>query len=363
LRGINHQTWYLKVQYKGADWTGRLLEGFERHPTYQRREKVRIDIMRRFGYFSTESNGHLSEYVAWYRKRPAEIKKWIDLGTWIDGETGGYLRVCTQGRNWFQTDFPKWMKQTSPKFGPHDRSIEHGSYIIESIVTAGSIAAISTSSIATPSPTCRRIAWSRCRVLSTVWVCISRRWASCPRLCRCVQRVGQCPAPGGAGGGARRRDAFETGDDDGSAGRGGVHPARDFADDGRNARRPGAMAAAIPPGHTGRQKTICRRTPSWQTRYEGRRAPAAQVAETNAEFDRDRQGRASVLLPVALPVKKLNLPDAGIKLATPVEYLASAFLCDIRAIHGGADGLVYIQSDVRIPRAGAGSCSMAPMAR
>ena len=29
--GINHQTWYVSVLYEGADWTDRLLEGFEQH--------------------------------------------------------------------------------------------------------------------------------------------------------------------------------------------------------------------------------------------------------------------------------------------------------------------------------------------
>ena len=93
--GINHQTWYISVKHKGEDMTGKLLEAFEKHPVYSKTEKVRIDMLRRFGYFSTESNGHLSEYVPWYRKRPEEIKDWIDLGSWINGETGGYLRVCT----------------------------------------------------------------------------------------------------------------------------------------------------------------------------------------------------------------------------------------------------------------------------
>ena len=69
-----------------------------------RTEKVRIDVLKRFGYYSTESNGHLSEYVPWYRKRLDEITKWIDLSSWINGETGGYLRVCTEGRNWFEAD-------------------------------------------------------------------------------------------------------------------------------------------------------------------------------------------------------------------------------------------------------------------
>lgn len=133
--GINHQTWYIQVKHKGEDMTGKLLEAFENHPEYSRTEKVRIDILRRFGYYSTESNGHLSEYVPWYRKRPDEIKDWIDLGTWINGETGGYLRVCTEGRNWFETDFPNWLKEPAWKFGPHQRGQEHGSYIIEGLET------------------------------------------------------------------------------------------------------------------------------------------------------------------------------------------------------------------------------------
>jgi alpha-galactosidase len=133
--GINHQTWYVQVRHRGEDLTGRLLEAFERHPDFSRTEKVRIDMLRRFGYYSTESNGHLSEYVPWYRKRPDEIMEWIDLGSWINGETGGYLRVCTEGRNWFETDFPNWMKEPAMEYVAEKRSEEHGSYIIEGLET------------------------------------------------------------------------------------------------------------------------------------------------------------------------------------------------------------------------------------
>lgn len=133
--GINHQTWYIQVKVNGEDMTGKLLEGFENHPDYSRTEKVRIDMLRRFGYYSTESNGHLSEYVPWYRKRADEIQEWIDLGSWINGETGGYLRVCTEGRSWFETDFPNWMKDPALEYKPERRGEEHGSYIIEGLET------------------------------------------------------------------------------------------------------------------------------------------------------------------------------------------------------------------------------------
>ena len=133
--GINHQTWYVQVKHRGEDLTGKILEAFEKHPVYSKTEKVRIDMMRRFGYYSTESNGHLSEYVAWYRKRPDEINQWIDLGSWINGETGGYLRVCTEGRNWFEKDFPNWLAGETKKYDGTQRSAEHGSKIIEGLGT------------------------------------------------------------------------------------------------------------------------------------------------------------------------------------------------------------------------------------
>ena len=133
--GINHQTWYLKVLFDGQDWARSLLPLFQADATLCEHEKVRMDVMRRFGYFSTESNGHLSEYLPWYRKRPDEVRRWISTDRWILGETGGYLRVCTENRDWFETDFPQWLQAPPWDFAPEKRSDEHGSHIIEAIET------------------------------------------------------------------------------------------------------------------------------------------------------------------------------------------------------------------------------------
>ena len=131
--GINHQTWFIKVLYDGRDWTGRLLDGFARHPEYKDSEKVRIDMLRRFGYFSTESNGHLSEYLPWYRKRASDMGKWIVKGSWM--EAGGYLRMCQDQRNRFEADFRKLLAETPPPYTAETRSHEHGSHIIEALET------------------------------------------------------------------------------------------------------------------------------------------------------------------------------------------------------------------------------------
>lgn len=133
--GINHQTWCVQATWRGIDLIPRMLELFTSHPRLPETEKVRIDVLKRFGYYSTESNGHLSEYLPWYRKRLDQIERWIDLSSWINGETGGYLRVCTEGRNWFETDFPNWIKEDPPQFTTENRSEEHGSYIIEALET------------------------------------------------------------------------------------------------------------------------------------------------------------------------------------------------------------------------------------
>ena len=133
--GINHQTWYIQVKHKGKDLTGKLLKAFENHPKISKKEKIRIDMLKRFGYFSTESNGHLSEYLPWYRKRPDEIKEWIDMDGWIYGETGGYLRVCYENREYFETNFQNWMHEEPKKYIAENRGKEHGSYIIEGLET------------------------------------------------------------------------------------------------------------------------------------------------------------------------------------------------------------------------------------
>jgi alpha-galactosidase len=133
--GINHQTWYTHILWRDIDLVPKLLAIIESNSQVAKQEKVRIDVLRRFGYFSTESNGHLSEYLPWYRKRPSEIEQWIDLSEWIHGETGGYLRFCSEGRDWFEKEFPNWLAAEPPVIAYDKRSEEHGSYIIEGLET------------------------------------------------------------------------------------------------------------------------------------------------------------------------------------------------------------------------------------
>src|SRR4051812_42896589 len=104
--GINHQTWFIDLRLNGRKiGKDELVAAFEAHPVYSQQEKLRIDVLKRFGVYSTESNGHLSEYLPWYRKRPDEIGKWIDMSNWIHGETGGGFRHPPQNPHRFGTQY------------------------------------------------------------------------------------------------------------------------------------------------------------------------------------------------------------------------------------------------------------------
>jgi len=48
----------------------------------------------------------------------------------------GYLRVCTEGRNWFLNDYDHYLTAPAKKYDGSERGKEHGSYIIESIETS-----------------------------------------------------------------------------------------------------------------------------------------------------------------------------------------------------------------------------------
>jgi alpha-galactosidase len=112
-----------------------LLAAFERHPVFSKQEKVWVDVLKRFGYYSTESNGDLSEYLPWYRKRPDEIANWISIDDWIHGETGGCLRYTTENRNGFETDFPVFLDEAGQSLADCERTDEHASQILEGLET------------------------------------------------------------------------------------------------------------------------------------------------------------------------------------------------------------------------------------
>ena len=123
--GINHMAWFLKLEQDGQDLYPLLKKNFEK-PGYYVNEKVRGEVMRHFGYFMTESTGHLSEYLPYFRKNKQALDLYCDEPA-FGGETGAYYKYCAMLAEKFTTMDPLSIEST--KLGT--RSAEYCSHIIE----------------------------------------------------------------------------------------------------------------------------------------------------------------------------------------------------------------------------------------
>ena len=63
--GINHMAFYLKLEKDGRDLYPRLFEAMRRPEVYDS-NRVRFELMKRLGYFVTESSEHNAEYSPWF---------------------------------------------------------------------------------------------------------------------------------------------------------------------------------------------------------------------------------------------------------------------------------------------------------
>ncbi len=131
--GINHLAWFTKLEHNGKDLYPLLKEKAEQdiagNPSNPNDagDIVRKDMMLHFGAFITESSGHLSEYLPYYRKRKDLLEKY---------SRGGY----DGGSSFYADNWPTWrqnadahrMKLVSGEAKTDwNRSWEYGSWIIE----------------------------------------------------------------------------------------------------------------------------------------------------------------------------------------------------------------------------------------
>ena len=123
--GINHMAWFLKLEKNGKDLYPILRENSEK-PEYYVNEKVRCEVMRHFGYFMTESTGHLSEYLPYFRKNQKALKLYCDQPD-FGGASGAYYKYGLMLAEKFSKKDPLSIETT--KLGP--RSAEYCSHIME----------------------------------------------------------------------------------------------------------------------------------------------------------------------------------------------------------------------------------------
>jgi alpha-galactosidase len=148
--GINHLAWFTKLRHQGRDlYTSVLFDKFRREVeegireaeagvarhdsdggkdniTWKGEDLVRKDMCVNFGAFITESSGHLSEYLPYYRKSDAGRKL---LRTRYEG-----------GSRFYATNWPNWRRNADEhrmklvrgeEKVKLERSWEYASWIIE----------------------------------------------------------------------------------------------------------------------------------------------------------------------------------------------------------------------------------------
>ena len=129
IAGINHMAWLLEIKDRN---------GVDLYPDIKSRigakladpefaNKVRLDYIRHFGYYCTESSEHNAEYNPFYIKRnyPELIQRYnIPLDE--------YPRRCVSQIEGWKKEYAE-LKENGVK--EHNRSHEYASWIMESIVT------------------------------------------------------------------------------------------------------------------------------------------------------------------------------------------------------------------------------------
>ncbi len=129
IAGINHMAWLLEIKDKnGVDLYPEIKSRIQAKiddPNFY--NKVRLEYIKHFGYYCTESSEHNAEYNMFYikSKYPELIEKYnIPLDE--------YPRRCIEQINGWKAEYETMMKEGVKA---HNRSHEYASYIMEAITT------------------------------------------------------------------------------------------------------------------------------------------------------------------------------------------------------------------------------------
>lgn len=139
--GINHMSWFTELKHGGTNLYPKLRKRAQ-NPQIYWKDPVRFETMLQLGYFPTESSGHFSEYVPYFRKRPELIEKYCGKG--YKGGSGFYAKSWPKWRKAKDKTMKKWIKgaeiegdelENTPleekDLDLSRRSQEYASYIIE----------------------------------------------------------------------------------------------------------------------------------------------------------------------------------------------------------------------------------------
>ena len=126
--GINHMAFYIRLEKEGQDLYPRLFDAMKTPEVYNS-NRVRFELMKRLGYFVTESSEHNSEYCPFF------IPHGKDMIAKMAIPIDEYLRRCDGIVDEFDRLKKLARSKTQDKPMEIHKSHEYGSNIIHSLVT------------------------------------------------------------------------------------------------------------------------------------------------------------------------------------------------------------------------------------
>ena len=135
IAGINHQGWLLEITDGGRDLypeikkrAAKIVREGRRAPAGEKpRELVRLELMRNFGYFVTESSEHSAEYMPyWIKQSYPELVEEFNI------PLDEYPRRCVNQIESWKTQSRELTRNAELS---HTRTHEYGSYIMEAMET------------------------------------------------------------------------------------------------------------------------------------------------------------------------------------------------------------------------------------
>ncbi|MBQ8782196.1 MAG: alpha-glucosidase/alpha-galactosidase [Clostridia bacterium] len=129
IAGINHMGWLLEIKDKnGVDLYPEIksrVDAYLADP--EKKNKVRMDYIKHFGYYCTESSEHNAEYNMFYIK-----SKYPELIDRYNIPLDEYPRRCVNQIEGWKKEYQEMLEKGVKE---HNRSNEYASHIMESIVT------------------------------------------------------------------------------------------------------------------------------------------------------------------------------------------------------------------------------------
>jgi alpha-galactosidase len=126
--GLNHNAWFTTLEQDGEDLYP-LLRRRAAVPEIYELDPVRFEVMLHLGAFVTESSGHFSEYVPYFRKRRDLIARYARAG--YLGESGFYANSWPDWRRGNDELIASMLRGETPV--PTERGHEYAAVIVEAI--------------------------------------------------------------------------------------------------------------------------------------------------------------------------------------------------------------------------------------